>query len=116
MREDLRQVLRSQTARLKTLSPIRASGVVSEVVGLLIESDGPPVSVGDLCEIETAAGNRVRTQVVGFRGRRVLSMPLAEVDGLQLGIPIVARREEARVAVGEALLGRVVDGFGAPNR
>ena len=115
MREDhLRQVLQSQTARIETLSPIRASGVVSEVVGLLIESDGPPVSVGDLCEVETAAGNRVRTQVVGFRGRRVLSMPLAEVDGLQLGIPIVARREEARVGVGEELLGRVVDGFGRP--
>ena len=114
MREDLRQVLQSQTARIRTLSPIRASGVVSEVVGLLIESDGPPVSVGDLCEVETAAGNRVRTQVVGFRGRRVLSMPLAEVDGLQLGIPIVARREEARVGVGEELLGRVVDGFGRP--
>ena len=114
VREDLRRVLQSQTARIETLSPIRASGVVSEVVGLLIESDGPPVSVGDLCEIETAAGSRVRTQVVGFRGHRVLSMPLAEVDGLQLGIPIVARREEARVAVGEALLGRVVDGFGHP--
>ena len=114
MREDLRQVLQSQTARIRTLSPIRASGVVSEVVGLLIESDGPPVSVGDLCEVETAAGNRVRTQVVGFRGRRVLSMPLAEVDGLQLGIPIVARREEARVGVGEELLGRVIDGFGRP--
>ena len=114
MREDLRQVLQSQTARIRTLSPIRASGVVSEVVGLLIESDGRPVSVGDLCEVETAAGNRVRTQVVGFRGRRVLSMPLAEVDGLRLGIPIVARREEARVGVGEALLGRVVDGFGHP--
>ena len=114
VREDLRRVLQSQTARIETLSPIRASGVVSEVVGLLIESDGPPVSVGDLCEIEAAAGSRVRTQVVGFRGHRVLSMPLAEVDGLQLGIPIVARREEARVVVGEALLGRVVDGFGHP--
>ena len=111
---DLRQVLQSQTARMETLSPIRAAGVVSEVVGLLIESDGPPVSVGDLCEIETAAGKRVRTQVVGFRGRRVLSMPLAEVDGLRLGIPIVARREQARVGVGEELLGRVIDGFGRP--
>ena len=111
---DLRQVLQSQTARMETLSPIRAAGVVSEVVGMLIESDGPPVSVGDLCEIETAAGNRVRTQVVGFRGRRVLSMPLAEVDGLRLGIPIVARREQARVGVGEELLGRVIDGFGRP--
>ncbi len=112
--KDLRQVLRSQTTRTETLSPVRAAGVVSEVVGLLIESDGPPVSIGDLCEIETASGNRVRTQVVGFRGRRVLSMPLAEVDGLRLGIPIVARREQARVGVGEELLGRVVDGFGRP--
>jgi FliI/YscN family ATPase len=52
--------------------------------------------------------------VVGFRDGRVLSMPLEETDGLQLGDPIVARKEAARMPVGRGLLGRVLDGFGRP--
>jgi FliI/YscN family ATPase len=52
--------------------------------------------------------------VIGFRDGRVLSMPLEEIDGLQLGNPVIARSEDARVMVGPQLLGRVIDGFGLP--
>ncbi len=114
MTSDIREFLRQKASLVGGLNPIRAVGLVTQVVGLLIESDGPLVSVGDLCEVETAAGTRVRTQVVGFRENRVLSMALEEVDGLQLGRPIVARREAAQVLVGPELLGRVLDGFGKP--
>ena len=107
-------VLRSHAARVASLDPIRCSGVVSDVVGLLIESDGPPASLGDICEIEITATNRIRTQVVGFRANRVLSMPLDEVDGLQPGLPIVARHDQARAPAGDPLLGRVIDGLGNP--
>ena len=48
----------------------------------------------------TSTGRRIRTQVIGFRNGRVLSMPLEETDGLQLGDPVVARSEDARVEVG----------------
>jgi FliI/YscN family ATPase len=41
-------------------------------------------------------------------------MPLEEIEGLQLGDQVVARREDARVEVGPGLLGRVLDGFGKP--
>jgi FliI/YscN family ATPase len=41
-------------------------------------------------------------------------MALEEIDGLKLGDPIVARADQARVGVGPALLGRVLDGFGRP--
>ena len=41
-------------------------------------------------------------------------MPLEEIDGIQSGDRIVARREEAQVSVGLGLLGRVLDGFGHP--
>jgi FliI/YscN family ATPase len=94
--------------------PFRLTGTVTELVGLLIESAGPAVAVGDFCEIRTADGKTVRTQVVGFRNGRVLSMPLEETGGLRLGDPICARPEAARVAVGPQLLGRVLDGFGKP--
>jgi flagellum-specific ATP synthase len=89
-------------------------GYITELTGLLIESTGPAVAVGDFCEIQTMDARRIRTQVIGFRNGRVLSMPLEETDGLQLGDPIVARSEQARIAVGRSLLGRVIDGFGDP--
>ena len=87
---------------------------MTEVIGLLIESRGPSVAIGDFCEVLTAAGRSIRTQVIGFRNGRVLSMPLEEIEGLQLGDAVVARSEDARVEVGPGLLGRVIDGFGKP--
>ncbi len=108
------QFLNSSILKLDTLSPFRSTGVVTQVVGLLIESEGPAVSLGDFCVIETGQGSGVRCQAVGFRGGRVLSMALEELHGVELGQTIVARREAARAAVGEGLLGRIVDGFGTP--
>jgi FliI/YscN family ATPase len=90
------------------------SGVITEVIGLLVESEGPSAAMDDVCEIHTAGGRIVRSQVIGFRSGRVLSMPLEETDGLQLGDRIVARGSAAQVGVGPALLGRVLDGFGNP--
>lgn len=89
-------------------------GEVTATVGLLIESHGPAVAIGDFCEIETATGRRLRTQVIGFRNGRVLAMPLDEPDGLQLGAKVTARVQDAQLAVGPDLLGRVLDGFGQP--
>jgi FliI/YscN family ATPase len=99
---------------LSKLSTLRWTGEVTQMVGLLIESRGPNVAIGDFCEVLTAAGRPIRTQVVGFRNGRVLSMPLEDTDGLQLGNPVAARSEDARVEVGPGLLGRVIDGFGKP--
>src|SRR5437867_4391492 len=87
-------------------------GHVTEMVGLLIASRGPAVSIGDFCEVHTSSGRVVRSQVIGFRDKQVLSMPLEEIDGLQLGDRIIGRKEDARLPVGPALLGRVLDGFG----
>jgi flagellum-specific ATP synthase len=99
---------------LERMSLVQWTGTVTELIGLLIESQGPAAAVGDFCEVVLSDGRRIRTQVIGFRNGRVLSMPLEETDGLQLGDRIVARREEARVECGRQLLGRVLDGFGKP--
>jgi FliI/YscN family ATPase len=89
-------------------------GEVTATVGLLIESHGPAVAIGDFCEIATASGRKLRTQVIGFRNGRVLAMPLDEPEGLQLGAKVTARVQDAQLAVGPDLLGRVLDGFGQP--
>jgi len=99
---------------LERMETWRRCGRVTDMVGLLIEADGPATGIGDFCEIETRSGRAVRAQVIGFRDGRVLAMPLEETDGLQLGDTMVARSEAARVQVGEQLLGRVIDGFGRP--
>jgi flagellum-specific ATP synthase len=99
---------------LELIPPFRWTGQVTEVVGLLIESRGPSAAIGDFCEVHTSSGRCIRTQVIGFRKGRVLSMPLEETDGLQLGNEVTARSEDARVDVGKGLLGRVIDGFGKP--
>ncbi len=99
---------------LERMVTLRWTGQVTDVVGLLIESHGPSAAIGDFCEIDTGAGRRIRTQVIGFRDGRVLSMPLDEIDGLQAGDVVEARSEDARVEVGPTLLGRVIDGFGKP--
>ena len=101
-------------SKVRRTEPLTWTGEVVELVGLLVKSKGPAAAIGDFCEIQTGGGRRIRTQVIGFRNGHVLSMPLEEIDGLQMGDPIVARHEESRVAVGPELLGRVLDGLGRP--
>ena len=112
--EGIRQYLRHKATRVSSLNSVRAQGEVLQVIGLLVESRGPLASVGDICEVRLPAGGRVRAQVVGFRDDRTLSMPLDEMKGLQPGCPIVLCGDSASAAVGPELLGRVIDGFGAP--
>ncbi|MBL8228746.1 MAG: FliI/YscN family ATPase [Bryobacterales bacterium] len=106
--------LQSYFQTLEHVEPIPWTGSVTQMVGLLVESKGPAAAVGDFCEIHTSTGRRIRTQVTGFRNGRVLSMPLEETDGLQLGDRIVARNEASGLWVGPELMGRVLDGMGEP--
>src|SRR5208283_953129 len=83
-------------AGVRSLELLPWTGEVVELVGLLVASRGPAVAVGDFCEVITSAGRRIRTQVIGFRDGHVLSMPLEEIDGIQLHDRIIARRDDAQ--------------------
>jgi len=107
-------ILDQYFGRLETIDSFRWSGAVTQIIGLLVESHGPSAAIGDFLEIVTSSGRIIRTQTIGFREGRVLSMPLEETDGLQLGDVVISRREDALMEVGSGLLGRVVDGFGRP--
>lgn len=99
---------------LQDAEPAQWTGVVTETIGLVVESRGPAAAVGDSCEILTRCGRRIRTQVIGFREGRLLCMPLEETSGLQAGDKIIARKRDTLLPVANALLGRVLDGFGRP--
>ncbi|MBM3277989.1 MAG: FliI/YscN family ATPase [Candidatus Handelsmanbacteria bacterium] len=91
-------------------------GKVVQVVGLVVESLGPPeIALGELCLIgDERQGPVLQAEVVGFRGERVLLMPLAPIEGVRPGTPVFPTRRPFSVPVGEALRGRILDGLGAP--
>ena len=93
---------------------MRLSGRISHVVGLVIQSVGPAVSIGELCYITNEQGVRVAAEVVGFKENKVLLMPLGEMKGINPGSEITATGRSLSVPVGPGLLGRIIDGLGNP--
>lgn len=93
----------------------RDIGKVTQVTGFLISGFIPEVSVGSVCEVFPNSGApSFLSEVVGFKDREVLLMPLGEMRGLGLGSTILVRRHLATVPVGESQLGRVINGLGEP--
>jgi flagellum-specific ATP synthase len=90
----------------------RWEGRVLRVSGHLLESEGPFCSVGESCEIVNGQGRRFMGEIVGFRGPKILSMCLERPSGIRYGDRIVSRGSRPTVAVGDSLLGRVIDATG----
>lgn len=107
---DLGRYLRS----VKSSTPIRLNGKVTQVVGLVIEGYCPETSVGAICEIRPKDGEPIPAEVVGFKDNRTLLMPLGDLRGVGLDSLIAVRRDKASLKVGAGLLGRVIDGLGNP--
>ena len=101
-------------SQLERGSVLRWSGRVLQVVGNLVESEGPFCSVGDACEILTGEGESYAGEVVGFRGPIMLTMTLRLPQGIRYGDRIVATGGRPSIRVGSGLLGRVIDGTGDP--
>ncbi|MEA2173275.1 MAG: synthase in type secretion protein [Blastocatellia bacterium] len=97
------------------LSSVEVHGRVTELVGLLIRASVPGARVGEVCLIRSPHRAReLRAEVVGFRGSEVILMPLGEIQDVAMGAEVVSTGSSLKVRVGEALLGRVLDGLGEP--
>ncbi len=99
--------------RLADVDTVRRSGRVTKSVGIIIESDGPPAQIGELCEIATGGGT-IRAEVVGFRDERLLLMPLGDTRRIAAGSPVIASGGPLTVPVGEEMRGRVFGGLCEP--
>ncbi|MDX5362852.1 MAG: flagellar protein export ATPase FliI [Pseudazoarcus pumilus] len=129
-----RKFLTQHTERVGAIDPIRVSGRLTRINGLVMEAAGIKLPLGASCEIEALGGGTVEAEVVGFHGDRLYMMPTDDVQGLAPGAPVrpveigpppvgldsnapVHRRNAdraKRLPVGNGLLGRVVDGAGRP--
>lgn len=92
-------------------------GKVAKIVGLTIESVGPDAKLNDLCRIiiDAAKNIVVMAEVVGFRDKRLLLMPLDNVEGIGVGCVVENTGHPLTVPVGDGLLGHTLDGIGRPT-
>ncbi|SFT71104.1 flagellum-specific ATP synthase [Selenomonas sp. GACV-9] len=95
---------------------MKLTGKVTQVIGLVIEAQGPTVSVGELCYVHSRFANvpPIPAEVVGFREGYVMLMPVGEMQGIGPGCEVVSAQKMLQVKVGPELLGRVLDGLGNP--
>jgi flagellum-specific ATP synthase len=112
--QEPRGTLAPYFSRLAVRPAWRWCGRVVKADGQTVESEGPLCSVGESCEIRDGMGERHRAEVIGFRGRHVLVMPLEATQGIRYGDRVTALGERAAVSVGEQMAGRVLNALGAP--
>jgi flagellum-specific ATP synthase len=94
---------------------LRTNGKVRQVIGTVIESNGPPMSIGETAQIMYKRSvEPVLAEAVGFRDSKVLLMPLGDIGGIAAGAEVVALGRPLTIGLTEALLGRVLDGLGRP--
>jgi flagellar biosynthesis/type III secretory pathway ATPase len=89
-------------------------GRVEIVSGVIVEATGAPAAMGELCSIDRGPLGRIAAEVVGFRGSSTLLMPHGSVEGIGPRQLVTALGRPFAVPVGDELLGRVLDGYGAP--
>lgn len=109
-------MLSAYRQKLEKIETLKSIGRVVRAVGLIIEAQGPAVSVGDLCYLASAdkSARETMLEVVGFRDNHVLLMPLGQMPSVRAGDTIVAAGVSSEIAVGEELLGRTIDALGRP--
>lgn len=108
--------LKKFSRAIEDTESMKMSGKVTQVIGLVIESKGPNVSLGELCYIRSRFPNvePIPAEVVGFREGLVLLMPIGEMQGIGPGCEVISAQKTLQVKVGMELLGRVLDGLGNP--
>ncbi|MFZ8931982.1 MAG: FliI/YscN family ATPase [Pseudomonadales bacterium] len=98
---------------LRPPAPV-AVGTLVRVVGLTLEARGLQAPLGALCRVRSDDGAAVDAEVVGFNDGVLYLMPFTEPVGIGPGARVALLARIPSAALGEGLLGRVIDGLGQP--
>jgi len=104
---------------IKYSRTVTCYGKIEKVVGMTIESTGPESNVGDLCYIYPSreakfTGGGIKAEVIGIQDERVFLMPFEDISGIGPKSLVESTGETLKVPVGDALMGRIIDGIGNP--
>ena len=89
-------------------------GTLVRMVGLRLEAVGCRAAIGSFCQIVMHTDERIDAEVVGFDGHRLLLMAEGSTDGLMHGARVIPQHGSGGIQVGEAMIGRIIDGAGRP--
>ncbi|GGB93393.1 flagellum-specific ATP synthase [Novosphingobium endophyticum] len=95
------------------LSP-RRFGLVTACDGGLLEVSGLSVPVGAMCRVGHGRGKTLSAEVIGFRNGKTMMMLLGDTILLRPGARVCPEGRPGMLPVGDAFLGRAVDGEGHP--
>ena len=98
--------------QIKQILPFRLTGRVTRVVGLTASVSGFPAPLGSVCAIDRENGSAVEAEVVGFQNEETLLLPYEDLAGIRRGDRVSLIQSVPAVAVGQGILGRVLDGHG----
>lgn len=98
------------------LDSFKRYGRVKRVVGLMIESQGPESSIGDVCFIHVGTKKRrkIQAEVVGFKDENVILMPYTSIHDISPGSLVETTMKPLEIKAGPGLIGKVVDSLGVP--
>jgi len=99
---------------LHAVKLLDCQGYVTRVSGLAVESTGPKLGLGELCDINICDGRRVLAEVVGFHADRLILLPLEHIEGISPGDTVTARTTPRYITLSENVLGRVINGLAEP--
>jgi len=94
--------------------PMQVQGRLTRMVGLTLEASGCRAAIGDRCLIRGTDNDTVEAEVVGFGGDNLYLMPTGSAHGLSPDARVIPLGRSGNVAVGEEVLGRILDGVGQP--
>lgn len=107
--------LENYLSAIKSLHLHDEIGKVIRVVGFVVEAYIPGACVGSICEIKPIDGAKtIVAEVVGFKDKRVLLMPMDSVRGIKMGSEVVLKHQKVTVRIDDTIIGRVVNGLGEP--
>jgi flagellum-specific ATP synthase len=106
--------LEKEAQLVKKWSHITPSGIVTQIIGLLIESTGPSVHLGELCYIYNKEAQAIPCEVVGFKDNKVLLMSLGEMTQIAPGSEVYPTGKIHTIPVDESMCGRILDALGNP--
>ena len=107
-------ILQQMEQHLERCQPVRWHGHVVRVTGSLVESEGPFGSVGEALLVRGADGCSYSGEIIGFRGKTILSMMTESPIGIRLGDSVTALGRRPSIGVSLQMLGRVIDAGGQP--
>lgn len=99
---------------IENISLARVAGRLVRANGLLLESLGCQLAIGQRCQIESRAGELIDAQAVGFDRDVTYLMPFKQPQGLMAGARVFPAEKQSEILIGDAWLGRVINGVGEP--